>query len=351
MPQPLYHDRDQDIVIQVEPSWSDEAMVLLDNAVWGTSGLRYSHQDSAGELAEMKGAVPLGLRVGGKLAGVYTVWPKRVDVGGETIDALLRSLLVVDPEFGGKGLGRLLSEQTRRYYLTDAVGPNMLYGLIELDNERSMKIAQGVGYESIGVLHGVTFSRFNPAASDRLQPAEDGDEIEVLLREHYRDHVMQDFDVSLLPDRYWVLREDGEIVAGAQLSRRRWTIVELPGLMGSFMLSTLCHLPPFSRFLPGKVFEYLLVSNLYAATGREAALIELLEGLLAQSGLHAAVFFADENCPHYGALRLHGALGPIDALLGPSNAQVMAGLHEGLAEDAVAELRRRPLYMSPLDAI
>ncbi len=351
MTRTFYRDQERDIAIRIEPSWSDQAIAMLDRAVWGTSGLLYSHSDSAAELAEMDGAVPIALWVADELAGVYTVWPKRIAAGEHTVDAMLRSLLVVDPRYGGRGLGRLLSEQTRQHFLVGAEHPRMLYGLIEVDNERSLTIAQKVGYESLGVLHGVTFSRFTPRSCDRLQRAGDRDELVELLRERYRHHAMQDYDVSLKVKRTWVLREDGEIVASAQVSPRRWTIVELPGLMGSVALAVLAHLPPFSRFVPGRVFEYLLVSNLVAAPGREGALIELLEGLLAQSGLHAAVFFADATCPHYAALRAHGSLGSIDAMLGPSNAHVMAGLHEGLPADAVAELRRRPLYMSPLDAV
>ena len=83
--------------------------------------------------------------------------------------------------------------------------------------------------------------------------------------------------------------------------------------------------------------------------GYEAAVFTLVEALLAREHLHAGVAFMDKRSPVYQRLAAAGKFGLLNAGLG-ATLHVIADFN-AVPEEEIAELRRRPLCISPMDVI
>ena len=335
-------------MVRVVRGHAPEFLALLERTIWGTEGLRYYSHDLEEALSVVPELRTVELRIGGRLVGGYALGFKQVQTNSGSLDAVHRMFLAVEPSSGGKGYGRLLMEATRQRFLEDARGPVMLYGYIEEDNTRSCSIAKKVGYQPIGSFEAKLYSRLWPRDCGDVDKLADSSELAPLLSAQYAGHALVDLDQSLDGEACWVLRRAGQVVAALQAMPRRWTIVDLAGPQGWLVLQLLPRLPILGRLLRGQSFEHLAVSNRYVREGYEADYYVLLEALLARHGLHAAMAFADLDCPVSMRIDQAGDAGLLGKLDAGSSAQVMAGFHQ--VDDAtIAELHQRPLFVSSHD--
>ncbi len=347
-PEILHEDPARQLVVRVVRGHSPEFLALLEATVWGTEGLRYTSHDLEEALSAVPDLRTVELRIEGRLVGGYALGFKQVQIDGGRLEAIHRMFLAVEPGSGGKGYGRLLMEATRQRFLEDASSPVMLYGYIEEDNTRSSSIAKKVGYQSIGSFEAKLFSRLLPRDCGIVEKLADSSELAPLLATQYSGHALVDLDQSLDPNSCWVLRRGGQVVAALQAMPRRWTIVDLAGPQGWLVLQLLPRLPILGRLLRGQSFEHLAVSNRYVREGYEADYYVLLEALLARHGLHAAMAFADLDCPVSKRIDEAGDAGLLGKLDAGSSAQVMAGFRH-VDDASIAELRERPLFVSSND--
>jgi GNAT superfamily N-acetyltransferase len=276
---------------------------------------------------------------------------KMVRVGENVYNAFHLALLAVDARKIGHGYGKLMVEQSRRHFLKEVGTRGLLYGYIEAGNTRSLALNQRLGYQPIGLSHTVMFSRLRPqddARVGRLAATERQGLIQ-LLNEQYADHGLLDFEQSVQGEAYFVLRQGGEIIAGVQAEQLHRTIQRLPGASGRMMLAVLPRLPILRRLFAAKDCHLLRLGNVYARMGQEAALFTLIEALLAREHLHAGVAFVDKRSSVHRRIAAAGKFGLLNAVLG-ATLHVIADFN-AVPEEEIAELRRRPLCISPIDVI
>lgn len=334
--------------IGVVPGFADAYVRLLAETSWGSDGLRYISHGIDHELGKIPDFRTAELRVDGALIGGYGLGFKRVVAAGRQVEAVHRMFLSVHPAAGARGYGRLLMQQVRRAFLDEATRPTICYGYIEADNSRSLNTAEKVGYQRIATLRAELFSRLSPVDSARVEPLGDRRGFADTLRDRYRSHALVDLDQSFEPASYWILSEGDRILAGAQIEPRRWTVTSLGGGVLDLVLQTLPYLPVAKRYLRGGDFRFLAVSNVFAADDAGDAALELIEAMLARRGLHAAMWIADIACPVAEQVRAAGSFGALQRLARGSEIYVMAG-SANVEDDAQAELRSRPVLVSPLD--
>lgn len=348
MPEIIYQDPSNDLVIRVDEGYSDADLALLRDVVWGTEGLCYRRQDVEHELARIPRIQMVRLLHGRKLVGVYGLAEKVISVGEARVPALHRMLLAVDLAAQGRGYGKLLVTQVKRRFLDEADRPIMLYGYIEDRNSRSLRPAEQAGYRRIGSFQSVLFSRFHPHPHPAIDHPGDVAELWPLIEEQYADYALCDFEASLIPSEYYVIRRGGAIVAGLQAHRVRYHVVSLAGWYGELLLRFLPRAPYLRRLLPEGVLDYLSVSNIYCPPGHERDLCVLLEGVLALRGLHVAIALLDCEAPLLARLQAEGRLGLLSHLGVDALAHVMAGFNH-IPAAIIDECTRRPLLISPLD--
>ena len=160
---------------------------FLEGTEWGSGGLRYTNPHMARILGQIPAPDFLSLREDGRLAGVLTLSAKTVRLGGEPCPAIYSYALSVDASRRGRGYGTLLAEQALRYGLEQVGDKGIYYGYVEAENTPSLRAVTRVGRESLGVYHGLLFSRLWPRARVHLEqpPASRRDDLLELLHREY----------------------------------------------------------------------------------------------------------------------------------------------------------------------
>ncbi len=194
---------------------------------------------------------------------------------------------------------------------------HIMYAFVESMNERSKNLVHQAGYEYIRSFLTVAFSRFSPKSDRRVSKlqAEDKPVMEKLLTDFYSDYSFFTTEYSFSGDKYYVLKEDGEIIAGALAVPIKYKVYNVPGVWGWVMMRVLPEVPYFRRlFRPGE-FNYLVFDAIYCRKGKEALLANLFESACAAEEFHTGLIWLDDRSDLYDKIRAMVKLGPLNRML------------------------------------
>ena len=194
---------------------------------------------------------------------------------------------------------------------------HIMYAFLESKNERSKNIVHQAGYEYIRSFLTVAFSRFSPNPDERvsLLSEEDKPMMEKLLRDFYRDYSFFTSAYSFYGDKYYILREGNEIVAGVLAIPTSYKVYDIPGIWGWVMMKILPGMPYFRRlFRPGE-FRYLVFDSIYCKPGQEELLAQLFETACAKEGFHTGLTWLDDRSDLYDKIRTRVKMGPLNRML------------------------------------
>jgi hypothetical protein len=337
-------------VLSVADQPDDAIVDVLESVRWGTEGLRFRAHGLRAALLKETGARFLSLRRDGRTLATATLVPRVFEVEGVKFPAWYRTMLAVPEDAQGHGAGLRIAQAIRHQLLDAATDPVMLYGYVETDNTRSMKIQERIGYASHATFEAVSIG---PLRARRLPGVErlgeaDRDAYLSLLSRHWDGHVLLDFDQSLRTGDVYVLRRGGEIVAGAQVIVKTLTIESLAGFSGRMVMAIaplLARLSPLFALRPTKLTW--AGSLFWLDDPRD--LVALVEHVQGELECGSAVLYLDPRSPHAQAVRRVG-YGAAGLASPPTVLHMMAG-HKGLPEPVIAALRTRPLVLSPLDSL
>lgn len=347
----IYEDKERNIVIQRSSNYTSAFISLLERTAWGTREVLYNMHGVAKTLDRIGEPHFLTLTENGKLVAVAVRIKKTTRVGKNAYNAFCLAALAVDAPKIGLGYGKLLTEQSRFHFLKEVGERGMLYGYIEAGNVRSLELNKKVGFQPIGLFHTVMFSRLRPkddARVGRLKETERETLVE-LLNEQYADHALLDFEQSVKVDDYYVLRQASKIVAGVQAEQLHWTIRRLPGAGGLILVKVLPYIPILHRLFTTRNYYFLKLGNFYARMGHEAEIFTLIKALLARQHLNSGMAFMDKQSPVYRRIASAGKFGMLNA--GMNVAMHVIADFNSVPEDEMAEIRRLPLCISPMDVL
>jgi hypothetical protein len=194
---------------------------------------------------------------------------------------------------------------------------HIMYGFIESMNERSKNLVNQAGYEYIRSFLTVAFSRFSPKADQRVSKIEDTGKAKMtdLLNDFYKDYSFFASDYAFFENRYYVLKENGEIIAGACAIPTTYKVYDVPGIWGWVMMKVLPIVPYYKRlFRPGE-FRYLVFDAIYCKKGRESVLAELFESACATEGFHTGLTWLDDRSGLYDKMRTEVKMGALNRML------------------------------------
>jgi hypothetical protein len=194
---------------------------------------------------------------------------------------------------------------------------HIMYAFVESMNERSKNLVQQAGYEYIRSFLTVAFSRFSPKADSAVVKLPDGEKarMETLLRDYYRDYSFFSTDYSFFGDKYYVLKEGDEIIAGVSAIPSIYKVYDVPGIWGWVIMKVLPKIPYFRRlFRPGE-FRYLVFDAIYCKKGREDKLGVLFESACAAEGFHTGLTWLDDHSLLYDKLRTTVKMGALNRML------------------------------------
>lgn len=194
---------------------------------------------------------------------------------------------------------------------------HIMYAFIESMNERSRNLVNQAGYEYIRSFLTVAFSRFSPRPDPSVKRMDEGEKnvMESLLKEYYKNYSFFSTDYSFFDDRYYVLKEGNEIVAGVCAIPSEYKIYAIPGIWGWVIMKFLPKTPYFRRlFRPGG-FHYLVFDAIYCKEGHEKQLGTLFESVCALEGFNTGLTWLDDHSQLYERLRTLVKMGALNRML------------------------------------
>jgi hypothetical protein len=194
---------------------------------------------------------------------------------------------------------------------------HVMYAFVESMNERSKNLVHQAGYEYVRSFLTVAFSRFSPKTDKRVTKLKKEEKagMELLLLEYYRDYSFFSTDYAFFDDRYYVLRDGDEIIAGVCAIPSVYKVYDVPGIWGWVMMGVLPRMPYFRRlFIPGE-FRHLVFDAIYCKPGREGLLANLFESVCAAEGFHTGLTWLDDRSLLFDKIRTGVKMGAINRML------------------------------------
>jgi hypothetical protein len=194
---------------------------------------------------------------------------------------------------------------------------HIMYAFVESMNERSKNLVNQAGYEYIRSFLTVAFSRFSPKCDARVTKLKEEDKakMESILLGYYKDYSFFSTDYSFFGDRYYILKEGDEIIAGVSAIPSVYKVYDVPGIWGWVMMSVLPKMPYFRRlFRPGE-FRYLVFDAIYCKPGCEKLLADLFESACASEGFHTGLTWLDDRSLLFDKIRTIVKMGALNRML------------------------------------
>lgn len=195
---------------------------------------------------------------------------------------------------------------------------HIMYAFVESMNERSKNLVNQAGYEYIRSFLTVAFSRFSPKPDRRVKKLSTPQErkiIETKLKEYYSYHSFFQMDFAFNDDRYYILKEGDEIVAGACAIPSAYTIHEIPGIWGWVIMKLLPDTPYFKRLFHPQEFRYLVFDAIYCKPGRENLIADLFESICATENYNTGLTWLDDRSDLFDKLRSGVRMGALNRML------------------------------------
>lgn len=228
---------------------------------------------------------------------------------------------------------------------------HVMYALIESMNERSKNLVHQAGYEYIRSFLTVAFSRFSPMTDERVtlvSTAEEKEKVKSLLLDYYRDYSFFSLDYAFYGDKYYVLKENGEIIAGVSAIPGSYTIYDMPGIWGWVIMKVLPKAPYFKRLFHPEEFRYLVFDAIYCRKGREKALAGLFESVCASEGYNTGLTWMDDRSDLFENIRGGVKMGALNRMLNAKPGLVYARFIN-MTESEKDYFYDAPAYISGFD--
>ena len=198
-----------------------------------------------------------------------------------------------------------------------ATRQHVIYAYVESRNERSRNLIHQAGYEHIRSFLTVAFSRFNPVvnpAVELLSPEEEP-AMAKRLEDFYHHYSFYTDEFSFHDHKYYVMRHNGEIVAGACAIPARYRMVNVPGIWGWLMMRVLPFTPYFRRLFQPESFRYVILNAIWHRHDSESLLPDLFEGICAREGYNTAITWLDDHSALFETLRTNRKMGALNRML------------------------------------
>jgi len=227
---------------------------------------------------------------------------------------------------------------------------HIMYAFLESMNERSKNLVHQAEYEYIRSFLTVAFSRISPKPDNRVSKIKETEKAGMndLLMEFYRDYSLFYSDYAFLGDRYYVLKENGEIIAGVCAIPTCYKVYDIPGIWGWVIMKVLPVTPYYRRlFRPGE-FKYLVFDAIYCKKGREPVLADLFESACAAEGFNTGLTWLDDRSELYDKMRTEVKMGALNRMLNAKPGLVYTKFIN-LTEEEKEHFYDAPAYISGFD--
>ncbi len=339
--------RNGESIITASRTIHPAAVDLLKRTIYGTKGVRYQHTNQETKIHDLSKPLFFYLRKAGELIGTYCLDERILSLESTQAAGFYGRYLAVDETHSGKGYGRLLKQQAIAYVEQHTPAPFLFYSYIEGKNARSIAISQKEGFRSVAILKTYFFRRYSPIQDKRFSQATAADlrQLQPLLRQFYQSYRFKTFAQIGYQNQYFVLKEQGQIVAGVQANPVAWRFYQMPGVMGWVLMNLVPLFSVSRRFFNPARNEFAVLEGFFFQKGRPELLPVLLESVLAHYGLHSAMCEIDQQ-DSLLELLLHPSMGRLSGFERDVRTHVLVK-SIGLTEQVFDS--KAPVYVSCFD--
>jgi L-amino acid N-acyltransferase YncA len=311
--------------ITVDKTFDNTILALLRKTIYGTKGPKYQHTGQELKLQNLKNPIFFTLRKQDETIGFYCFCEREIWIDTEKYLGYYGRYLAVDENHQGNGYGKLLKKNATEYVESNGTSPSVLYSYIEENNTRSLNISQKLGFISISTLETIIFSRLYPRADNRGTRIDEVELPELLKKlESQNTHtILRTFENINYQNNYFVLKENGRIVAGLQANPTRWKIVEMGGVGGKILLNVLPHIPILKRLINPQKHDFVAIEGIFIETGSDELLYSLIEGVLHQFSVTSALIELDSKSSILEIFKKKQNLGLLNAFKNEIKTHVM----------------------------
>ncbi|HKK42236.1 MAG TPA: hypothetical protein VJ963_07490 [Bacteroidales bacterium] len=227
---------------------------------------------------------------------------------------------------------------------------HVMYAFLESMNERSRNLVSQAGYDYIRSFLTVAFSRISPSRDPRVSKLGDEEKgkMRSLLLDFYHDYSFFSTDYIFYGDRYYVLKEGDEIIAGVSAIPSAYKVYDIPGIWGWVIMKVLPRMPFFRRLFNPDEFRYLVFDAIYCREGREKMLATLFESVCSAEGFNTGLTWLDDRSGLFDKIREDVNMGPLNRMLNAKPGLVFARFIN-LTEKEKEAFYNAPAYISGFD--
>jgi hypothetical protein len=331
----------KDLEVRVSDHANDEILYLLDHTIQGSEGgMRYSLQNVSPRIEAYKDKIRfVSLYKKNQVTGTIGSCFRESRLGDNIYPSTYLRYLAMQTTFqlepGWKKRRRQVLKPDRddsfkqktleifsKPHLLDLQDvkegdKHLMYTFLESMNERSKNLVSQAGYEYVRSFLTVAFSRFYPKKDKRVSKIkeEEKGKIRELLSIYYASHSLFTDEYAFYGDRYYVLKEGDEIIAGVSAIPGVHKIYDIPGIWGWVIMKILPKVPYYRRlFSPGE-FRYLVFDAVYCKEGHEKSLGVLFESVCAAEGFNTGLTWLDDHSRLFDKIRTEVNMGPLNRML------------------------------------
>lgn len=361
----------RDLALKLRHFPGDQVVRLISDTIWGTpGGMRYQHFNPEEKIQDLGNPWYMVLERKSQVGGVLCLDQRVLKEKLGEMDAFyiryfsvaegLRRKTKVDAaaearESRGQGLFKRFNKSffndPKPLLEASNVGKALLYAYVEKENARSLEMVEQMGLEQVAEFKTKIFSRFFPKnrAGVRRYKSEEKDFLRNAIDAYFKNHGFFTSDGLFYKDNYFVLEQDGKIVAGLQAHAANWHIVEVPGFEGKILLNFGPYIPFLRKLINPKKHSFAAIEGFFVLPGFEKRIPELLEGVLVEMGVHSAVLWFDLLDPQLPKLENQLKWGMLQRFQNDLPVNVMMKQIGKWEEDERFPVQR-PVYISAFDA-
>lgn len=339
-----YHD----LTVEVEESPNQELLEHMHSTLMGQpGGLRYHHTNLEDRMMSGDEDYFMYLRKSGKMLGSVGFCGKPSVTDGLKHDCwLIRYFSIKAPMAAvpkkrkekadlkdenkrstvlGRFIQPIFAEPSQlREGKQDSSQPSIIFAVVDQTNIRSMNFSAQMGMETVGEMAGFSFSRLRPKKSDRVKRILETDKKQVLtlLEEYYSSYSLFFTEPVFKSNDYYVIKEDGRVVAGVQFYPVHWKIEDFGGKLANLAMRWLSKIPWIKKRISPEDLSFLAFDAIFCEPGYENSLYELMEGVLELTGTYIGMMMMDEGSHLFKIFQKKQKLGVMHKFIGTHHADI-----------------------------
>lgn len=229
----------------------------------------------------------------------------------------------------------------------------IMYAFVDSHNERSANIVESNGFKPYRKFKTIAYNNFSCKKQTQVKRLEDSvfkEQLKQYLYKEYSEHSLYHPNLINLKEDYWILEENGQLIAGIKVRPTSWKILNLPGMYGKFLLNYLPKINFFKKHINPKDFRFLACEGIIIRDGHEQKLTQLLEGVCYEHKTSIAMFWFDTKSPLLNRLSKIRKMGILKKVLNfkPASLYIKA---ENTSSKTERLLKERPTYISAYDIV